>query len=114
MKTLDNNLKHAYAELFRRYNTIAQQNQHKMKSGHASTIMQMGIKAIGSPSDFTVEKMSRWLGFAQGILFAEGLIDVNEEREISRPIIHRAYKDAGVSVPKSIDLYQELLDSWGE
>ena len=111
---LEENLKKAYGELFKRYNTLAQQNQDKIKDGHAHTIMQMGIKAIGSPDDFTAEKMSRWLGFVQGILFANGIISIDAERDYSRPILHKAYLDSKIDIPKSIDINQEILESWGE
>jgi hypothetical protein len=111
---LEENLKKAYLELFKRYNTIAQQNQDKIKGDQAHIVMQMGVSAIGSPERFPAEKMSRWLGFIQGILFANGIITIEEERNISRPLIHRAYKDSGSNPPKSIDIRKELIDSWGE
>jgi hypothetical protein len=111
---LDLELKKAYLELFKRYNTIAQENKDTIRDNQAHTIMQMGINAIGSPERFPAEKMSRWLGFIQGILFANGVITIDEERNISRPLIHRAYKNAGLNPPESIDIKKELIDSWGE
>jgi hypothetical protein len=111
---LEENLKKAYGELFKRYNMLAQQNQDKIKDNQAHTIMQMGIKAISSPEEFTAEKMSRWLGFVQGILFANGIISIDAERDYSRPILHKAYLDSEIDIPKSIDINQEILESWGE
>jgi len=109
---LENNLKQAYAKLFKRYNTIAQENQDEIGSHSANKIMQMGITAISNPDRFPAEKMSRWLGFVQGILWQAGFINLKEERDFSRPLIHKAYKDAGLEVPESIDIQKEILDNW--
>lgn len=40
--------------------------------------------------DMEVGKMNRWLGFIQGVLAARQLIDVDTEREHSRPLFHKA------------------------
>lgn len=38
-----------------------------------------------------LDKLNRWLGFVQGCLAMRGLIDVDVEREVSRPLFHAAY-----------------------
>lgn len=42
--------------------------------------------------EWPLDKLSRWLGFVQGIMAARGLLDVDEERDRTRPIFEAAYK----------------------
>lgn len=58
-------------------------------------------EAIGSP-DMLVDKQSRWLGYVQGIMTVHGLLDVEEEREFSRPIFHQAYRAMGIDIPSPV------------
>jgi len=44
------------------------------------------------------DKMSRWVGFVQGILFSKQLITVEEERAYSRGIYKPIYMDLGMDV----------------
>jgi len=48
------------------------------------------------------DKISRWLGYVQGIMTVYGWITVESERESTRPLFHQAYKDNGLSKPPSI------------
>lgn len=48
------------------------------------------------------DKLSRWLGFVQGVMTARGLLTVAEEREFSRPLFHAAYQAAGSACPPSV------------
>lgn len=50
----------------------------------------------------TEDKVSRWLGFIQGIMTINGWITVEQERETTRPLFHQAYKEQGVKKPISI------------
>ena len=43
-----------------------------------------------------IDKAARWLGFIQGCLAMRGLIDVDAERDITRPIFHAAYTAEGL------------------
>lgn len=52
------------------------------------------------------DKMGRWVGFIQGVLFSNGLLFVEDEREKTRPIMHEAYKKAGLPRPESLSIYQ--------
>lgn len=49
-----------------------------------------------------VDKLSRWLGFVQGVLVMQGVITVDEEREFSRPLFHAAYQADGRALPPSV------------
>ena len=49
--------------------------------------------------DLPIDKLSRWLGFVQGCLAMRGLISVDVERDVSRPLFYAAYEASGISVP---------------
>ncbi len=53
--------------------------------------------AIERVDDFTVDKHSRWLGFVQGILYSEGLLDLDETREFTRTLFQEVYVRHGIS-----------------
>jgi hypothetical protein len=42
------------------------------------------------------DKHSRWLGFLQGVMFSNGLIDIGEERDISRVLFQNIYIKYGI------------------
>lgn len=48
-----------------------------------------------------IDKISRWLGFIQGVLAVRNLLSVKDERDSSRSIFHRAYKAMGILPPKT-------------
>lgn len=37
------------------------------------------------------DKSGRWIGFIQGVMVCNGVLDVDEERDRTRPIYQRAY-----------------------
>lgn len=41
---------------------------------------------------YPFDKMCRWLGFIQGTLCAFGILDVDTEREVTRPLFHGLYQ----------------------
>ena len=53
--------------------------------------------------DWPKDKVGRWLGFVQGILAAQGLIDVGVERDYSRPLFHAEYVQQGLVIPKTLE-----------
>ncbi|WP_299945268.1 helix-turn-helix transcriptional regulator [uncultured Ruegeria sp.] len=55
------------------------------------------------------DKIGRWLGFVQGVLAAQHLINVEEERNLSRPLFHAEYKEQGEPLPTSpAPIWQEF------
>lgn len=59
----------------------------------AETLTKLCNEAVSNMSKYPFDKLNRWLGFIQGILAAVSLIDVDEEREFSRPLLH-AFHDS--------------------
>lgn len=48
---------------------------------------------------FPTDKISRWVGFIQGVLAAAGELDVMEERDRTRPLFHQAYYEMNIDIP---------------
>ncbi len=55
--------------------------------------------ALENIDSFPIDKLSRWLGFVQGVLTMRGMITVNGERDFSRPLFHAAYGNEGTVIP---------------
>ncbi len=104
---MDNPITVANAKLAKRYNSIIQNSS--LDPTIKNRLISMGIHLI--EHELLVDKQSRWLGFIQGVLFANNLIDINTERDISRKIFHKAYIELGIDIPDSIDLAIDPLTS---
>jgi len=48
------------------------------------------------------DKTGRWCGFIQGVMAMKNLIYVDEERELSRPVFHKYYKDTKTNIPETL------------
>jgi hypothetical protein len=57
----------------------------------------------------TEDKVSRWLGFIQGIMTTLNLFSVDSERNKTRDLFHQSYIDSNIPIPPSIDAI--LFDS---
>lgn len=82
--------------LYARYETIIAKAGPD-KTGFAngrlslSNLAWMCRTALEQMDSLPIDKTNRWLGFVQGCLAMRGLIDVDEERNVSRPLFHVAY-----------------------
>lgn len=63
----------------------------------------MCCRALENLNAWPEDKLSRWLGYIQGVLAVRGLIDVQEERELSRPLFHAAYGNASLPIPPTLN-----------
>jgi hypothetical protein len=93
----------AHCEIFKRYIAILKEADpgdrgDKTSPGHLISLCEQAIKRPDAPDD----KVSRWLGFVQGVMAVKGLISVDEERDLTRPLFHRAYEEMGIENPPSI------------
>jgi hypothetical protein len=78
--------------LFERYQGLINRNMdqlqdlpEKCRGGH---LVRLCGEAMSNAHAYPFDKLSRWMGFVQGVLAAKGIIDVDEERELSRPLLH--------------------------
>ena len=63
-----------------------------------------GIEQIDT---FPLDKLSRWLGFIQGVLAMRGLVTVDGERDFSRPLFHAAYAAEGTLIPATRSMFDD-------
>lgn len=86
--------------LFARYEQIAAGQAIDGHAGHPrlslANLIWMCREARLTQEPFPEDKASRWLGFVQGCLAMRGLIDVDQEREITRPLFRQAAETAGI------------------
>jgi hypothetical protein len=71
------------------------------EGGQADYLLQMVNKALDEVDRWPVDKLSRWIGFLQGVLYEAGALDIREERGRTRPYFHAAYRAMGIDVPES-------------
>lgn len=64
----------------------------------------MTTQALTHVNVWPVDKTSRWIGFIQGVLAVRGYLDVDEERNRTRPLFHKAYEEIGLAIPKTSQL----------
>lgn len=58
---------------------------------------------LGHLMEWPTDKISRWIGFIQGVATARGIMDSTEERNRTRPIFHKAYEAMGLKKPLTVD-----------
>lgn len=52
-------------------------------------------------TNWPIDKLSRWVGYVQALLVAEGKTTVEKERNWSRPLFHKAYRLENIAIPKT-------------
>lgn len=82
----------AMAALFQRYIGVITESGAEFKGNpermSSKALLALCNEAITNFEAYPFDKINRWLGFTQGVLAMMGLIDVDEEREFSRPLLH--------------------------
>jgi len=51
-------------------------------------LLKLLDEAINNYLDYPTDKLHRWLGFTQGILTLRNIINVKDERNFTRPLLH--------------------------
>lgn len=82
-------------ELFHRYRlklvwdstTLA----HKPLKCDTTDLIKLCEEAEANCEKYPFDKMCRWLGFVQGVMASHSMINVNEERDYTRPLFHKLY-----------------------
>jgi hypothetical protein len=52
-------------------------------------------------------KIGKWLGFIEGQLIASKVTTVDNERDFTRPIFHKYYKEMKITIPKTTDVMKD-------
>lgn len=66
-------------------------------------------KAIEMIDIYPIDKLSRWLGYAQSIYVLQGFTTVNEERDFSRVLFHEAYLNENIKIPESFGINTNIV-----
>lgn len=86
--------------LFGRYEAMVLSNPAKLKDLPTKCnfvhLRSLCNEVFNNGPDYPFDKMCRWLGFVQGVLAVQGIIDVDFERDYTRPLFHKLY---GTTVP---------------
>jgi hypothetical protein len=81
--------------LFSRYEALVIINRDILKGlpnkCNYKHLQRLCHEAAVNGRQYPFDKMCRWLGFVQGILAVKGIIDVDAEREYTRPLFHSLY-----------------------
>lgn len=79
-------------ELFARYKeaavTMFMQNDNSHNKCGSDSLIKLCEEAMVNTQKYPYDKLNRWLGFVQGVLAAQGIIDVDVERDYTRPLFH--------------------------
>lgn len=67
-------------------------------------IYNMTLELKRNAKNFPIDKSNRWLGYIQGILTINKIINVEEERDFTRPLFHEYYKKNNIKIPDSISI----------
>jgi hypothetical protein len=92
---IDDDIKSANCILFKEYADLSE------------SVKDMCNTAIVQCNEFTVDKHSRWLGFVQGVLFKEGLLNIELTRNSTRQLFQEVYKKYGIT-QKRIDIIERF------
>jgi len=89
--------------LFKRYAELAREHAPKMAplpvKCQSGSVIALCEHAIANGKDYPFDKMNRWLGFTQGVLATVGALDVDAEREYTRPLLHLLHDEPIKSWP---------------
>jgi hypothetical protein len=85
-------------ELFNRYGKLMADGGAEWRakvglgmSERAQALCEHGLAHVESIAE---DKSNRWLGFIQGVLACAGLIDIEVERDYTRPLFHALHGEA--------------------
>ncbi len=82
--------------LFERYLAVIESNPGVLSKTHLRcdehSLKGLCREAIDHTSKYPFDKLNRWIGFVQGVLACQGLIQVDQERNFTRPLLHSLHE----------------------
>ena len=89
----------------KRYIDILEKNIDVGYGKYSSKHLIEMLKTLNeNKKEWSIDKTNRWLGFIQGVMTVYQLIDVDEEREFTRPLFHKYYKENNLAIPQTLNL----------
>lgn len=81
-----------YSHLATRYKSIIINNPNKLKElpERCSSVNLIALcdEIVSNGNSYPSDKLNRWIGFIQGVLSTVGIICVDKERNLTRPVLH--------------------------
>lgn len=97
----NNTQREAMSQLFNRYRGKIAENAVVLDMLplrlQSRPMMRLCDEAVENFDKYPFDKINRWLGSIQGVLAAVGAVDVDEERDFSRPLLHSFHEGAVAS-----------------
>lgn len=85
------------------YEVRCRRDGAEQKEVSAENLSWMARHILSNP-ELPADKISRWLGFLQGVLAVRGRLSVAAERDATRGIFHRAYALLRIAKPASASM----------
>lgn len=76
--------------------------EKSLKSNHHEWICGMTKSLEENVNIWPVDKTNRWIGFIQGVMYCNCLLNIDEERDFTRPLFHEYYKKNSIQIPESV------------
>jgi hypothetical protein len=54
-------------------------------------LIKLCTEVVDNAESYPFDKLCRWLGFVQGLLASKSMINVDRERDYTRPLFHELY-----------------------
>jgi hypothetical protein len=74
---------------------------------HLHWMIAMCLENLDS---WPTDKISRWVGFVQGVQTLRGDMSSQDERDRTRPFFHEAYESMGLSAPATVERTDATVD----
>lgn len=85
-----------FSHLATRYKSIITNNSHKLQDVPPrcsyDNLLTLCDEIILNGNLYPSDKLSRWIGFVQGVLSTVGIICVDKGRNLTRPVLHMLHQ----------------------
>lgn len=62
------------------------------------------LKTLLDNANWPDLKIGKWLGFIEGFLIFNNITTIDDERNFTRKIYHKHYKNKNIKIPESVDV----------
>jgi hypothetical protein len=99
-KKLEEELVKSTQDIFRIYQTLLEDEKTVLKYPEYTKEYLLNFCKKALEEKMTVDKLSRWLGFIQGVLIMNGVLEQEQERTRTRGIFQEIYKKYNIKQEK--------------
>jgi hypothetical protein len=99
-KKLEQELIKSTQDIFRTYQTLLEDEKTVLKYPEYTKEYLLNFCKKALEEKMTVDKLSRWLGFIQGVLIMNAILEQEQERNRTRVIFQEIYKKYNINQEK--------------